>query len=86
MVHQTSILDIIKQNVQDIIPTILAEQITPANSLKELGANSIDRAEIIMLTLQALRLKVPLAVFSGAKNIGELVDLIQRELVSVASA
>jgi polyketide biosynthesis acyl carrier protein len=86
MLSQNEILNVLTQSVQDVIPTIPTEQIIPANSLKDLGANSIDRAEIIMLTLRELRLKVPLMTFASAKSIGDLVALMQRELTAAVPA
>lgn len=46
------------------------------DSLRDLGANSIDRAEIIMLTLESLSLRIPLVELAGAKNLDELVIAI----------
>jgi polyketide biosynthesis acyl carrier protein len=85
MLDQTNILNIIRHSVQDVMPNVASEQIILTNSLKDLGANSIDRAEIIMLTLRELKLKVPLMTFAVAKNIGDLVALMHRELASPAN-
>lgn len=45
-------------------------------SLKSLGANSIDRSEIIMMTLEEMELEVPLVEMAKAGNIQELVDIL----------
>jgi len=79
MMEQCEILEILKQQVVEIIPSLPAELIISENSLKDLGANSLDRAEVIMLTLRALNLKIPLGTFGGTKNIGELVSRIHYE-------
>ncbi len=82
MPDRASILAVLQHSVQDVIPGFPLEHIIPANSLKDLGANSLDRAEIIMLTLRTLNLKVPLMTLASAKNIGDLVMLMQHALMS----
>ena len=47
-----------------------------SDSLKTLGANSIDRAEIVGLTLEFFELDFPRTELFGAKNMGELAELI----------
>lgn len=63
---------------KEVFPEFNSKTISPQDSLRDLGANSVDRAEIIMLTLARLNLKVPLVNFAQAKNIGELIDIFHR--------
>jgi len=44
--------------------------------LADLGANSIDRAEIVTMTLEALSLSIPRVALSEARNIGDLTRII----------
>jgi polyketide biosynthesis acyl carrier protein len=60
-----------------VLPDLESRELSPQDSLRDLGANSIDRSEIIMMTLEALRLRVPLVDLAGARNMGELAALIQ---------
>lgn len=46
------------------------------DQLAELGANSVDRSEIVMMTLEKLDLTIPLVETFGPRNIGELADLL----------
>ena len=71
-----AIFDVLKQQIYDIFPEWETQGISRADSLKALGANSIDRAEILMMTMSALKLKIPMVTFGKAKNLGELVDTI----------
>jgi len=48
--------------------------------LVDLGANSVDRAEIAMLVQESLGLVVPRVELFGPKNIGELADLFLKKL------
>lgn len=73
-------LDDIKQVVTDSIKTILP-QIENADikgnvHLSDLGADSVDRIEIISIVLKKLKLNVPLNKFSQIRNIDEMIKLL----------
>lgn len=70
------IFDIIVQHTRAIIPELEKSTITESDSLVDLGANSLDRADIIMLTLESCCLEVPLVEFAGVKSLGELTDRV----------
>lgn len=72
---QTDILKMIQENLISILPHLNPDDITPNQSMRDLGANSIDRADILVRTMEQLQLKVPLIEFATLSNIGELVDL-----------
>ena len=46
------------------------------DSLKEIGANSVDRADIIMFTMESLNIRIPMVKFGNAANIGDIVDIM----------
>jgi polyketide biosynthesis acyl carrier protein len=77
---KTDIFEIVVRNARDVLPTLTDQRIAPNDSLKALGANSLDRSEIVMMTLEALELTLPLAATAGAKNIDELVKLLHESL------
>lgn len=66
----------IKRNIFDILPELEGEEIKLSDSLRELGANSIDRADIIMSTLERFELKISMVSFGECSNIGDIVDVI----------
>ena len=68
----------IKRNVLTVIPEIEPDKISMDCSLSELGCNSIDRAEVVTMTLDELRITVPVREFQRGDNIGKLVALIRR--------
>ena len=74
----SSIVTLIKSNLLEIIPELEGEEIDIEESLVDLGANSIDRGELITLTLETLELEVSRIEFVGAKNIKELADLMYK--------
>ena len=51
-----------------------------AGRLQELGANSMDRAEIVMLVLESMDLAIARSELFGPQNIGELADLLHGKL------
>ena len=58
----------------EVIPELEGKDIPITDSLQEWGANSIDRAEIVMMTLESLSLNIPMAELATTRNIEELVD------------
>lgn len=69
------ILDLIAQHTREIVPGLDAHPFVASDRLVDLGANSIDRAEIAMMVQESLGLSVPRVELFGPKNIGELADL-----------
>ena len=70
------VITLIKKKLIEIIPEFEEEEIDVTESLVDIGANSIDRGELIMLTLEALELEVSRIEFVGAQTIDELADLM----------
>ncbi|MFF5360410.1 acyl carrier protein [Streptomyces scabiei] len=70
------VFDLVVKHTCEVVPELDGHTFAATDSLRELGANSMDRAEIIMMTLEALSVTVPLVELAGANNIGELAKLI----------
>ena len=68
---QIELLDLIAVHTREIVPGLDGHQFVALDRLVDLGANSIDRAEIAM---------VPRVELFGPKNIGELADLFFKKL------
>jgi polyketide biosynthesis acyl carrier protein len=73
---QQDILGLIARHTGEVLPRLRDHAFERTDSLKDLGANSVDRSEIIMMTLESLAVRVPLIEMAKAKNIGELADII----------
>ncbi len=63
-----------------MLPGLDGRQIVSSDRLVDLGANSVDRAEIAMLVQESLGLSVSRVELFGPKNIGELADLFLEKL------
>jgi polyketide biosynthesis acyl carrier protein len=70
------ILGLIARHAAEVLPRLQNHAFQPTDSLKDLGANSVDRSEIIMMTLESLSKRIPLIEMAKARNIGELADII----------
>jgi polyketide biosynthesis acyl carrier protein len=79
-VKRTQVLDLIAQHAREVVPGLDDHSFAPSDRLVELGANSVDRAEIAMLVQESLGLSVPRVELFGPTNIGELADLFVRKL------
>lgn len=78
--NKEQIFAIVTRHAQEVIPALQGHQFQPQQSLRELGANSIDRSEIVMMTLESLALRIPLIETVKASNIGELVNVLHAKL------
>jgi polyketide biosynthesis acyl carrier protein len=73
---QDEIFAVIVRHTRAVIPALNGHRFSKTDSLRALGADSDDRADIVMLTLQSLGLYVPLGVVAGARNIAEMAEII----------
>jgi polyketide biosynthesis acyl carrier protein len=70
------ILAVIAQHAREVVPGLETHAFQGQDSLADLGANSVDRAEILMLVQESLGLSLPRVALFGPRNIGELADLL----------
>ena len=74
------IFQVIKRHTLEILPHIEDEQVTIDKSLQELGANSIDRADVVVQVMEALNLRIPFIEFGEVKNLRGLTEVFSRKL------
>jgi polyketide biosynthesis acyl carrier protein len=77
------VFEIIVHTICEVIPELEGHTFQPDDRLVDLGANSIDRAEIVTMTLEALSLSIPRVELSEAKSIGELTRIIYEKSQTV---
>lgn len=70
------IFSILVQHTREIVPELEQHHFEWGDRLADLGANSVDRAEIIMMTLEALSLQIPSIELSEARNLGGLAEIL----------
>ena len=74
------LLRLIALHTKEIVPGLDEHVFVEADRLADLGANSVDRAEIAMMVQESLSLSVQRVELFGPKNIGELADLFLKKL------
>jgi polyketide biosynthesis acyl carrier protein len=79
-VNKSYILGLIAQHTREILPGLDAYVFTEHDRLADLGATSVDRADISMMVQESLSLTVPRVELFGPRNIGELADLFLSKL------
>ena len=70
------VCEVVRNIIAEVLPDLDAEQISLDKSLKDLGANSIDRMEVVTMSMQELGVKIPLLSFAQVGNIEGLVDVL----------
>jgi len=78
--REEEIFEIIVGHLVEVLPEIDPQYVTMQDALRDLGANSVDRVEIVMMTMESLSLDIPLVELSGTHNIQELVELLHARL------
>lgn len=65
-----------------VLPGLESHVFERSDRLAELGATSMERAEILMGVLESLSLDIPRTALAGARNLGELAELLHARLGS----
>lgn len=73
--NQESVFNVLKETILEILPDLNDADITITESLKNLGANSIDRMDIIIDTMKKLDLKISMMSFNECKNIENIIEV-----------
>ena len=74
------VLTAIRRSVLEVLPDLDPELVTEDRSLSELGANSIDRADVVTMTMEDLGVSVPVGEFQEVHDIGSLARLLRRHV------
>ena len=77
---KNDIFELIALHAGEVIPKLKNHTFQPEDQLKDLGANSLDRSEIIDMVMESLSLQIPRVKVFGAKNIGELADILYESM------
>ena len=65
---------ILYEVIAGILPGLQLDEIDPSQDLKDLGADSVDRVEIITMVIERLGVDKPASAFNATCNIGSLLD------------
>ena len=71
---------LVREVVLGVLPTLPPETVVGPRSLKELGADSVDRVEIIAALVRRAGIDEPLSAFNDIPHTDGLVDFLTRRL------
>jgi polyketide biosynthesis acyl carrier protein len=71
-------LEVIRRCVVSVVPQIVATDVTSGRTLAELGCNSIDRADVVVMAMAELGITVPVSEFSRDLDVGDLAALLRK--------
>jgi polyketide biosynthesis acyl carrier protein len=78
--NKQRIVELIGEHAASVLPSLQGYSFAANDRLQDLGANSVDRVEILMMVLDSLSLSIPRVELFGPKNIGELAELLVGKL------
>lgn len=81
--NTNDIYNLIVEFTCEVLPELAGHAFQPSDSLESLGANSMDRTEIVVMTMESIKLKIPRVETLGPENIGELAALFSGKLQNV---
>ncbi len=70
----------IKAAIGTVMGSLVPTFITPSDSLRQMGANSLDRAEILMQSMEELNVRLPMLSFAEAQNLADIVAVFASAL------
>lgn len=80
--NKEDIFKIIINQCCEILPELREHSFQRTDQMKDLGANSVDRVEIVTMVMQSLSLQIPRVELFGVRNIGELVDALYEKFTA----
>lgn len=71
---------VVEKHIREVLAGVPIGAIHDHVRLKDLGANSIDRADIVTYSMEDLALRFPLRELADVENVGMLVDALAARL------
>ena len=74
--EKQEVFEVVKKHLCEIVEDIDPDTVKREESMKVLGASSLDMVEVVSCAMRELRVRVPRAELSKLEDIGGLVDLL----------
>ncbi len=78
--NEDRVFDAVRRSVASVVPELKPESISIEDALADLGCTSVDRADVVTLTMEDLGITVPVREFEGVRNIRALVNVLARHV------
>ena len=75
-VSREQVAEVVKKHVLATVDGLPPAAFNPSQSMKDLGANSLDMVEVVSCAMRELKVKVPRTELSKLTNIDGLIDLL----------
>jgi len=75
-VNDTEIFEVVRRKTVEVLPDVAPSAVSLDGRLVDLGANSLDRVDIVTLTMDELGIVVPVTEFGGVNDLRSLVALL----------
>lgn len=75
-----AVLIAIRRSVLEVLPDLDPEAVTEEVSLTDLGANSIDRVDVVTMAMDELGISLSVTEFTDVRDIGSLARLLRGHL------
>lgn len=69
------IFAVIRRHLIEVVPELADSQINPEHSMRDLGANSIDRMDVVIAAQDELGIKVPASDLARADDLRSLSEI-----------
>ncbi|MBK7538135.1 MAG: phosphopantetheine-binding protein [Myxococcales bacterium] len=73
-----AILQVLRNQILAILPELDPAEISLTRTLSELGLNSIDRTEVIILSMEELGLAIPVHEFRRGDTLAGIIAVLRR--------
>jgi polyketide biosynthesis acyl carrier protein len=77
---EQDVFAVVKSCILEVVPDVQASAIELDVSMRDLGANSVDRMEVVTLAMEKLDIRLPVVQFADVKSIRQLVQVYCRAL------
>ena len=81
-VTRVEMFAVVKANIQEIIEGAKGAEIKETDSMRDFGADSLEMVEVVSRSMKQLKIKVPRTELSGARNLKDLLDLLEKSAVA----
>jgi polyketide biosynthesis acyl carrier protein len=69
---------IVRRQVGEVLPEVDTQKVSPDARMADLGANSLDRMDVVVTSQQALGLRISATEFADVANLRGLVDVLHK--------
>ena len=75
-VSREAVERIVREVIAVVLPSVPAHEIATDKHLKDLGADSVDRVEIVLMLLDRLHLDEPMSSFNRLPDVDSLITFL----------